>query len=63
MKSRICPYKAHCHDAGDCEDCDHGKTYEGLAKRIKRLKARNEALVQENERLKERLATILHPQF
>lgn len=63
MRSRICPYREHCHDAGNCEECDHGKTYDGLTRRIKRLKARNETLMRENERLKEQLETILHPQF
>lgn len=63
MKSRICPYKAHCNMAGYCEDCDHGKRYDGLGRNIKRLKAKNEALKQENERLKERLETIMFPQF
>lgn len=63
MKSKICPYKDHCHDAGCCEECDHGKSYERLSMRIKRLKSKNEALMQENEQQRKRLETLLHPQF
>lgn len=63
MKSRVCPYKNHCHMAGYCEDCDHGKAYEGLANNVKRLKAKNKALKEENEALKDRLDILLNPQF
>ena len=63
MKSRVCPYKNHCHDAGNCEDCDHGKAYEGLANKVKRLKAKNKELIEENEILKSRIDVILHPNF
>lgn len=59
MKSRICPLRKHCWDAGNCETCDFGMAYEKLNKKIKNLKKNNENLKTENEELKKDLdATI-----
>lgn len=62
-KSRLCPYRRHCHSAGDCENCDFGKAFENLNEKNKRLKEKNKALEAENEELKERIEAILHPDF
>lgn len=51
MKSKICPYRRHCHDVFNCETCDFGKAFEKLSEKIKRLKKKNEALRAENEAL------------
>ena len=63
MKSRVCPCKNYCRMAGNCEDCDHYKGYEGLANKIRKLKATNKALKEENEALKNRLDILLNPSF
>lgn len=63
MKSRICPYRGHCHSAGDCENCDFGKALEKLNNKIKRLKAVNEKLYAENKELKDRIEIITFPDF
>lgn len=52
-KSKICPYRRHCHSAGDCEPCDFGKAFENLSKKIRRLKEKNRQLTEENEELRE----------
>ena len=62
-KSRLCPYRRHCHSAGDCENCDFGKAFENLNKKIKSLKEKNESLQNENKALKERIEVLLHPDF
>ena len=43
-KSKLCPYRNHCHSAGDCENCDFGKAFEALDKKIERLKKKNRKL-------------------
>jgi cell division protein FtsB len=63
MKSKLCPYKKHCHSAGDCENCDFGKAFVGLQKRITRLKNENESLKAENKYLKNRIEDITNPCF
>ena len=63
MKSKLCPYKNFCHDSGACEVCDYGKAFEKLNKKIKRLKAKNEALQTENEELKGKISVLLNPNF
>ena len=63
MKSRICPYKNHCHDAGACEECDHGKAYERLANTVKRLRMENKALKEVNESLKNTIEILQNPNF
>ncbi len=70
MKSRICPSRKYCWDAGNCETCDFGKAYEKLNKKIKNLKKKNEKLQSdneklksENEELKKKLEILRHPNF
>ncbi len=63
MKCSLCPYKQHCHDAGNCEECDFGKAFEGLRKNLKRLKAKNKDLREENERLKDKIEILTNPNF
>lgn len=63
MVSKLCPIKKHCFDKGSCETCELGKAFEGYAKKIKRLKEKNEKLQVENAELKERIDTLLHPNF
>lgn len=62
-KSKLCPYRRHCHSAGDCENCDFGKAFENLNKKNKRLKEKNKAIEAENKELKERIEVLLHPDF
>lgn len=52
MKCKLCPYKKFCHSSGDCENCDFGKAFEKLNKKLKNTKAENEKLKAEVERLK-----------
>ncbi len=61
MKSKICPYRKHCLDIGTCETCDFGKAMESLKNKIKRLKEKNEALLIENEELKEKIEILKNP--
>ena len=63
MTCKLCPTRKHCWDKGNCEDCEFGKALEGLNKKNKILKEKNKALEAENEELKERIETILHPDF
>lgn len=63
MKSKICPYRKHCHDVGICEDCDYGKTFEKLNKKIKKLETKNGALRAENKELKNRIEVLMNPNF
>lgn len=63
MKSRICPYRRHCHSSGACETCDFGKAFINLSEKNKKLKEQNKALAEENERLKEKIDILLDPNF
>lgn len=63
MKSKICPYRRHCRDSGTCETCDFGKAFANFSEKIKRLKAKNEVLQEENQQLKDRLETLTNPNF
>ena len=63
MTSKFCPVKRHCFDKGTCETCAIGKAFEGFNKKIKKLKEKNEKLQVENAELKERIDTLLHPNF
>lgn len=63
MVCRICPVKRTCFDKGLCDVCDFGKAFDGLVKRIDRLKAKNVSLQEENQSLKDRLETITNPNF
>lgn len=63
MKSRICPYRRHCHSSGTCETCDFGKTFISLCEKNKKLKERNKALAEENAELKRKLDILTNPNF
>lgn len=63
MVCKLCPLRRHCFDKGSCETCDLGKAFEGYSKKIKKLKAKNEALEEENKALKERIEILLNPNF
>lgn len=63
MTNKHCPYKKHCFDKGSCETCDYGIALDKAHKKVKRLKDKNDALEKENEELKQRIETILHPNF
>lgn len=58
MKSKLCPYKKHCHNAGDCETCDFGIAFGRLEKRIVRLKKENGGLKAQNEELRHRIELV-----
>ena len=60
MKSKICPYRRHCHGAGDCQECDFGRDFEKLSEKTRRLKDKNRRLIEENEKLK---AGIKYPEI
>ena len=30
VKCRLCPVRRHCHDYGNCGNCDHKKAYESI---------------------------------
>lgn len=63
MTNRHCPHKIICRNKGSCETCDTGKALDRAYTKIKRLKDKNAALEKENEELKKRIETILHPNF
>ena len=63
MKSKLCPYRRHCHDVSNCETRDFGNEFENLSKKIKRLKEKNEALKAENEELKAKIEILKNPNF
>ena len=63
MVCKLCPTRKHCWDKGNCESCDFGKAFISLDAKNKKLKAKNEALEVENKELKERINTLLHPNF
>ena len=63
MKSRVCPYRQHCRDSGDCETCDFGKAFEKQLKKIKSLKEKNRVLRSENEELEKKIEILKNPNF
>lgn len=65
MKNRRCPYHNHCldYECGACEVCDMGNHILKLHRKIDRLKTKNKKLEAENQELKERIDTLLHPNF
>lgn len=63
MVCKVCPARRHCWDKGNCQNCEFGKAYISLSDKNKRLKERNKALEAENKEIKERMETILHPDF
>ena len=60
---KLCPVKKHCWDRKNCEGCHFAKALEGFDKKIKKLKAKNEALQIENEELKEQIECLKNPNF
>lgn len=55
-KNKFCPYKKHCHDECYGENpCSFAKAFDGMQKKIDNLKAQNVKLVEENEKLRERV--------
>lgn len=63
MTCKLCPTRKYCWDKGNCEGCEYGKALEGFNKKVKRLKAENEKLSAENKELKERIDTLINPNF
>jgi hypothetical protein len=63
MVCKHCPARRHCFDKGSCESCAFGKAFENLYKKAGRSKAKIKELEAENKALKERLETLLHPDF
>lgn len=65
MKYRKCPLHKHCFDYkyGNCDDCEIGKSIDGLHKKVDRLKTENLKLKAENEKLKSRIDVLLNPSF
>lgn len=59
MVCKQCPARKRCFDKGSCERCAFGQAFEGLYKKLERLKAKNEKLEAE----KKRLETLLYPDF
>lgn len=58
MKSRLCPYRNNCHDAGDCETCDFERVYARLNRKIKKLQADNALLREKNKVLQEKIEAL-----
>lgn len=63
MVCKLCPTRKHCWDKGSCENCDFGKAFINLDKKIKQLKEKNEKLHFENEELQKRIDNLLFPEF
>jgi len=63
MVCKLCPTRKYCWDKGNCEGCAYAKAFENLNAKNKRLNAKNNALEAENKELKDRLDTILNPDF
>ena len=57
-KCKLCPTRKHCWDAGNCEECDFGKAFYGLQRKIDRLKKKNEELVALNDQLRRDVAEL-----
>lgn len=49
---KSCPARRHCWDKGECQDCDFGKAYGKLERKIKRLEKKVKELRAENEEMK-----------
>ena len=65
MRNRKCPCHKHCWDYKDsnCDNCDIGKSIDGLHRKVDRLKTENLKLKTENEELKSRIDVLLNPNF
>ena len=63
-RNKLCPYKRYCQDTCYGErPCDFAKAFDGLQKKIDRLKTENQNLKAENEQMSRRLDTLLNPNF
>lgn len=58
MKSKICPYRSLCVNAGACDDCSLHEILQKQDKKIKRLKERCEALSTENDVLRKQIEIL-----
>ena len=63
MVCKQCPVRKHCWDKGNCQDCEFGKAYIGLTKKIERLRQKNEALEKANKEMQNRIDTLTNPNF
>lgn len=70
MVCKQCPTRKHCWDKGACEDCDFGKAFYALERKIGRLKKKNAELTDLNNTLRndvieleEKINTIKNPNF
>lgn len=63
-KNKLCPYKKHCRDECYGENpCSFAKAFDGLQRKIDRLKAENQELKADNENLNKRLDCLMNPDF
>lgn len=51
-KCRLCPSRKHCWDVGNCEECEFGKAYYALQRKIRRLEKKNAELIALNNQLR-----------
>lgn len=70
MVCKLCPTRKHCWDKGNCEDCDYGKAFNALERKINRLKKKNAELTALNNTLRNdvvelenKINTIKNPNF
>ena len=63
MKSKICPRRVVCRSKGTCETCDFERVFRRLTDKNKKFKTKNKALQEENEKLKDRIETLMNPDF
>lgn len=63
-KNRQCPYRQHCSNECYGENpCDFAVKFDQMQKKINRLTEKNGALEAENKALRDRVETLLHPNF
>ena len=56
---KLCPARKHCWDKGNCQECDFGKGYFRLGKKIKRLEAKvKEFQVKEDKKEANRVTAL-----
>ena len=58
MRSKICPYRSLCVNAGACDDCSLNEILQKQDKKIKKLKERCEALSTENAVLSKKIEIL-----
>lgn len=65
MRNRRCPSRICCFDyeCNACDDCAVGNHILKLHKKIDRLQTKNKKLEDENKALRDRIETLLHPNF